>query len=69
MGQLEEIISEGGESLGETNILLEDEYFFFSDFFFFLVAIFIILQMVNDYNTRLMRDYLEETTSQVEREK
>lgn len=35
MGQLEEIISEGGENLGETNILLEDEYFFFSEFFFF----------------------------------
>lgn len=26
-------------------------------------------KMVNDYNTRLMRDYLEETTSQVESEK
>lgn len=35
MGQLEEIISEGGENLGETNILLEDEYFFFSEIFFF----------------------------------
>lgn len=34
MGQLEEIISEGGENLGETNILLEDQYFFFSEFFF-----------------------------------